>query len=186
MTVALEVRNLRKTFPGVVALADANITVEAGSIHALMGENGAGKSTLIKIVTGVQPADSGSLAARRRDCVVRATRSRRWRPASASCTRSATSSASSASARTSRCRGCRGASAAWTGRRSGARRSGASRCSTSTSIRGRRCATCRRRRRSSSRSRAACTARRRCCCSTSRPHRSASTRPSGSTRSCTS
>jgi ribose transport system ATP-binding protein len=59
MTIALEVRNLRKTFPGVVALSDANITVEAGSIHALMGENGAGKSTLIKVVTGVQPADSG-------------------------------------------------------------------------------------------------------------------------------
>ena len=62
MTVALEVRGLRKTFPGVVALDDANLTVEAGSIHALMGENGAGKSTLIKIVTGVQPADSGELA----------------------------------------------------------------------------------------------------------------------------
>ncbi|GAA4358424.1 sugar ABC transporter ATP-binding protein [Microbacterium rhizosphaerae] len=61
MTVALQVKNLRKTFPGVVALADANITVEAGSIHALMGENGAGKSTLIKIVTGVQPADQGAM-----------------------------------------------------------------------------------------------------------------------------
>ena len=61
MTAALEVRGLRKTFPGVVALADANLVVERGSIHALMGENGAGKSTLIKIVTGVQPADSGVL-----------------------------------------------------------------------------------------------------------------------------
>lgn len=61
MTVELEVKSLRKTFPGVVALADANMIVEAGSIHALMGENGAGKSTLIKIVTGVQPADSGTL-----------------------------------------------------------------------------------------------------------------------------
>lgn len=61
MTAVLEVRNLRKTFPGVVAIADANLTVHAGSIHALMGENGAGKSTLIKIVTGVQPADSGEM-----------------------------------------------------------------------------------------------------------------------------
>ena len=61
MTVALEVRKLRKTFPGVVALSDATLTVEAGSIHALMGENGAGKSTLIKIVTGVQGADSGRI-----------------------------------------------------------------------------------------------------------------------------
>ncbi|MFF8817472.1 sugar ABC transporter ATP-binding protein [Leucobacter sp. NPDC015123] len=61
MTAALEVRNLRKSFPGVVAIADATLTVKSGSIHALMGENGAGKSTLIKIVTGVQPADSGEL-----------------------------------------------------------------------------------------------------------------------------
>ena len=61
MTVALEIVNLRKTFPGVTALADANLVVEAGSVHALMGENGAGKSTLIKIVTGVQGADSGQL-----------------------------------------------------------------------------------------------------------------------------
>ena len=61
MTVALEVTGLRKTFPGVVALASADLVVEAGSIHALMGENGAGKSTLIKIVTGVQGADSGRL-----------------------------------------------------------------------------------------------------------------------------
>ncbi|MDQ0727683.1 sugar ABC transporter ATP-binding protein [Microbacterium sp. W4I20] len=61
MTVALEVTGLRKTFPGVVALASADLVVEAGSIHALMGENGAGKSTLIKIVTGVQGADSGRM-----------------------------------------------------------------------------------------------------------------------------
>lgn len=61
MSIALEVVNLRKTFPGVTALADANLVVEAGSVHALMGENGAGKSTLIKIVTGVQGADSGQL-----------------------------------------------------------------------------------------------------------------------------
>lgn len=61
MSTALQVRALRKTFPGVVALADANLTVQRGSVHALMGENGAGKSTLIKIVTGVQPADSGEL-----------------------------------------------------------------------------------------------------------------------------
>ncbi|WP_407358774.1 sugar ABC transporter ATP-binding protein [Microbacterium sp. LTA6] len=61
MSIALEIKNLRKTFPGVTALADANLVVEAGSVHALMGENGAGKSTLIKIVTGVQGADSGEL-----------------------------------------------------------------------------------------------------------------------------
>lgn len=61
MTIALEVKNLRKTFPGVVALDSASISIDEGSVHALMGENGAGKSTLIKIVTGVHPADSGEL-----------------------------------------------------------------------------------------------------------------------------
>lgn len=55
----LEVRALDKRFGGLRALAEANVTVQPGSIHALLGENGAGKSTLVKIVTGVQPADGG-------------------------------------------------------------------------------------------------------------------------------
>lgn len=59
--VAFAARNITKTFPGVVALNDVSITLREGSIHALLGENGAGKSTLIKIVTGVQGADSGEL-----------------------------------------------------------------------------------------------------------------------------
>jgi simple sugar transport system ATP-binding protein len=55
----LELRGVRKVFPGVVALADVDFTVRAGEIHALLGENGAGKSTLIKVLTGVYPADAG-------------------------------------------------------------------------------------------------------------------------------
>lgn len=53
--------NITKTFPGVVALDVARITLSEGSIHALLGENGAGKSTLIKAITGVHRPDSGSM-----------------------------------------------------------------------------------------------------------------------------
>lgn len=53
--------NITKTFPGVVALEDARITLSEGSIHALLGENGAGKSTLIKTITGVHQPDSGTM-----------------------------------------------------------------------------------------------------------------------------
>lgn len=58
---ALEVRGITKTFPGVKALDAVNLRMKRGEVHALLGENGAGKSTLIKILTGIQPADSGDL-----------------------------------------------------------------------------------------------------------------------------
>jgi ribose transport system ATP-binding protein len=48
-----------KTFPGVRALTDLDMDVQAGSVHALLGHNGCGKSTLIKCLAGVQPPDSG-------------------------------------------------------------------------------------------------------------------------------
>ncbi|WP_310564460.1 multiple monosaccharide ABC transporter ATP-binding protein [Hydrogenophaga sp.] len=51
-------RAIRKTFPGVVALNQVNLRVQAGEIHALVGENGAGKSTLMKVLSGVYPAGS--------------------------------------------------------------------------------------------------------------------------------
>ncbi len=50
---------VRKAFPGVLALDDVSLTVEAGTIHALVGENGAGKSTLIKILAGAHRLDAG-------------------------------------------------------------------------------------------------------------------------------
>jgi len=57
----LEVEKLSKGFPGVQALADISLSVEAGEAHALLGENGAGKSTLLKILSGAQHQDSGTI-----------------------------------------------------------------------------------------------------------------------------
>lgn len=58
-SIFLEMRNISKTFPGVKALDQVQLSVRKGEVHALMGENGAGKSTLIKIISGVQPPDPG-------------------------------------------------------------------------------------------------------------------------------
>lgn len=57
----LEMRNISKSFPGVLALQAVDFTLCEGEIHALMGENGAGKSTLIKVLTGVYEKDEGEI-----------------------------------------------------------------------------------------------------------------------------
>jgi ribose transport system ATP-binding protein len=57
----LTMRGIGKRFAGVTALADVALTARPGEVLALMGENGAGKSTLMKILGGVQPADSGEI-----------------------------------------------------------------------------------------------------------------------------
>jgi len=59
--IALEARGVRKSFPGVRALSDVDIAILPGRVHALLGENGAGKSTLVKILTGGQHHDAGTI-----------------------------------------------------------------------------------------------------------------------------
>ena len=61
MTAVVELRNVTKRFPGVVALRDMGLSIEPGEIHGLIGENGAGKSTLIKVLTGVYIPEEGEI-----------------------------------------------------------------------------------------------------------------------------
>ena len=57
----LEIHDLTKTYPGVIALDNVSINIKKGEVHALVGENGAGKSTLIKTITGASKPDSGKI-----------------------------------------------------------------------------------------------------------------------------
>jgi ribose transport system ATP-binding protein len=60
----LEIRSLRRAYPGVQALAGADFSLRAGEVHALVGENGAGKSTLCRMVCGQDRPDSGQMLLR--------------------------------------------------------------------------------------------------------------------------
>ena len=57
----LEMKNISKRFPGVVALDRVSLRVRPGTVHALMGENGAGKSTLMKCLFGMYHAEEGEI-----------------------------------------------------------------------------------------------------------------------------
>ena len=57
----LEMNDIVKRFPGVLALDHANLKVRPGTVHALMGENGAGKSTLMKCLFGLYHPDEGEI-----------------------------------------------------------------------------------------------------------------------------
>ena len=61
MKHTLEMKNIVKRFPGVLANDHANLTIRTGEIHALLGENGAGKSTLMQILYGFHAKDSGEI-----------------------------------------------------------------------------------------------------------------------------
>ncbi|MBN2628302.1 MAG: sugar ABC transporter ATP-binding protein [Spirochaetales bacterium] len=59
--ILLDMKNICKEYPGVQALDNVPFQLEAGEIHALLGENGAGKSTLIKVLTGAESLTSGAV-----------------------------------------------------------------------------------------------------------------------------
>ena len=60
-TPLLSMKGITKEFPGVKALQNVDFSLEAGEIHALLGENGAGKSTLMKVLSGVYLKDAGEV-----------------------------------------------------------------------------------------------------------------------------
>lgn len=55
----LRMKDICKSFHGILVLKQAELTIRKGEVHALLGENGAGKSTLMNILAGVFGADSG-------------------------------------------------------------------------------------------------------------------------------
>ena len=57
----LELKGICKSFPGVKALDNVQLSVRPGTVHALMGENGAGKSTLMKCLFGIYKMDAGEI-----------------------------------------------------------------------------------------------------------------------------
>ncbi len=57
----LQMKGIRKVFPGVIALDDMRLNVRRGSVHVLVGENGAGKSTLMKVLSGQYQVDAGEI-----------------------------------------------------------------------------------------------------------------------------
>ncbi len=57
----LELKNISKSFPGVKALDNVSVSIERGTVHALVGENGAGKSTLIKVLAGIYHPENGEV-----------------------------------------------------------------------------------------------------------------------------
>lgn len=59
--VIMELQNVTKYFPGVIALNDMSFQIKTGEVHGLIGENGAGKSTLIKVFTGVNQPEKGKI-----------------------------------------------------------------------------------------------------------------------------
>src|SRR3989339_104356 len=64
MSHVIEMLNIRKEFPGIVANDNITLQVEKGEIHAILGENGAGKSTLLSILFGLYHADRGTIKVR--------------------------------------------------------------------------------------------------------------------------
>ena len=90
--LVLEMRGIRKEFPGVVANDDVELDVRRGEVHALLGENGAGKSTLMNILYGLYRPDAGEILLHGKPVTLHALRATRSRPGSAWCTSTSCSS----------------------------------------------------------------------------------------------
>ncbi len=71
MESVIEMRNIRKEFPGIIANDDINLTLKKGEVLALLGENGAGKSTLVSILFGLYEADKGNILVNGKEVVIR-------------------------------------------------------------------------------------------------------------------
>jgi simple sugar transport system ATP-binding protein len=67
----LEMKNITKAFPGVLANDNISIKLKRGEVHALLGENGAGKTTLMNILFGIYKADKGEILIKGRDAAVK-------------------------------------------------------------------------------------------------------------------
>src|SRR5207237_10554557 len=74
MTSIISIQHVTKRLPGVLALDDVSFDIEAGELHAVVGENGAGKSTLMKILSGVLTDFEGELSLRGQPVRFRSTR----------------------------------------------------------------------------------------------------------------
>lgn len=70
-TPVLTMRGINKSYGGLRAVIDADLDLHAGEVLAIVGDNGAGKSTLIKVLTGVEHADSGAIALDGREVAIR-------------------------------------------------------------------------------------------------------------------
>ncbi len=70
----MEIRNISKYFPGVVALKDISFDIRKSTVHCIIGENGAGKSTLIKILTGALKRNEGTIMLKGKEYNPRSTR----------------------------------------------------------------------------------------------------------------
>lgn len=63
MEPIIQMKDITKRFPGIVALDHINFDVQPGEVHVLLGENGAGKSTLMKVLSGAYTPDEGTVVA---------------------------------------------------------------------------------------------------------------------------